>query len=263
MATLAPDPVHRRPAWATDTSFFLGMAIAMAAINVIGFGFFAAMGMSSFRAPPYVHLHALLFMGWVGLFVAQAWLAASGRVTLHRPLGWLAVAWALVMVMVGTTTTIFSVQRGFVPFFFTPAQFLVLNPLSVLVFAGLLIAGFAKRRDRLWHPRLILCGMAAIMGPAFGRLLPAPLFMYSMVWAIFVAMIAFPLIGAARDRIKRGRVHPAWLVGLVALALMQLAIEAIGHSAWAAGLYAQVTAGTPGAALDPLAFQPPPFPVAS
>lgn len=263
MATLAPDPVHHRPAWATDTSFFLGMAIAMAAINVIGFSFFAAMGMSSFRAPPYIHAHALLFMGWVVLFVAQAWLAASGRVTLHRPLGWLAVGWALVMVAVGTTTTIFSLQRGFIPFFFTPAQFLVLNPLSVLVFAGLLIAGFVRRRDRLWHPRLILCAMAAIMGPAFGRLLPAPLFMYSMVWAIFICMIAFPLIGAARDRIKRGRVHPAWLVGLAAHVLMQLAVVTVGHSAWAAGLYQQVTAGTPGAALAPRDYPPPPFPVAA
>ena len=262
MATLAPDPVHRRPAWATDTSFFLGMAIAMAAINFIAFSLFAAMGISSFRAPPYVHAHALLFMGWVVLFVTQAWLAASGRVTLHRPLGWLAVGWALVMVVVGTLTTVFSVQRGFIPFFFTPAQFLVLNPLSILVFAGLLIAGFVRRRDRLWHPRLILCAMAAIMGPAFGRLLPAPLFMYSMVWAIFACMVAFPLIGAGRDRIKRGRVHPAWLVGLVALVLMQLCIVTVGHSAWAAGLYRQVAAGTPGAALDPLGRQPSPFPPA-
>ncbi|KHL25041.1 hypothetical protein PK98_10080 [Croceibacterium mercuriale] len=259
---MSSDPVHRRPAWATDTSFFLGMAIAMAAINVTAFSFFAAMGMSSFRAPLYIHAHAVLFMGWVVLFVTQAWLAASGRVTLHRPLGWLAVGWALVMVVVGTTTTIFSVQRGFVPFFFTPAQFLVLNPLSVLVFAGLLIAGFVRRRDRLWHPRLILCAMAAIMGPAFGRLLPAPLFMYSMVWAIFVAMIAFPLIGAARDRIRRGRVHPAWLVGLVALMLMQLGVVTIGRSAWAAGLHAQVTAGTPGAAMAADDYPPPPFPVA-
>jgi len=262
MATLAPDPVHRRPLWATDTSFFLGMAIAMAAINVIAFSFFAVMGMSSFRAPAYIHAHAVLFMGWVGLIVAQAWLAASGRVALHRPLGWLAVGWALVMVVVGTTTTIFSLQRGFIPFFFTPAQFLVLNPLSVLVFAGLLIAGFVRRRDRLWHPRLILCGMAAIMGPAFGRVLPAPLLMYSMVWAIFACMIAFPLVGAARDWIKRGRVHPAWLVGLVALTLMQLGIETVGRSAWAAALHGQVTAGTPGAALAPLDYPPPPFPVA-
>ncbi|WP_347302064.1 hypothetical protein V5740_08535 [Croceibacterium sp. TMG7-5b_MA50] len=264
MATLAPSAL-RRPAWATDTYFFLVMAVAMAAFNVAGFSLFAAMGISSFGAPLWVHVHALLFFGWVVLFVTQAWLAASGRVALHRPLGWLALGWVAAMIVVGTLTTMWSVQRGFVPFFFTPAQFLLLNPLSVVVFAGLVIAGFVHRRDRLWHPRLIVCGMAAIMGPSIGRMLPMPLLIAGVpipyfATAIVAGTLVFPLVGAGRDLLKRGGIHPAWLVGMAAIAGMELVNMALAQSAPVAAVYEWAVAGTPGAMLDPHAYGPPPPP---
>jgi hypothetical protein len=167
------------------------------------------------------------------------------------------------MVGVGTLTTIWTVQRAAVPFFFLPAQFLVMNPLSVLLFAALLIAGVVKRRDREWHPRLIVCGMAAIMGPAFGRLLPAPLLMYSMVTAVFIGMIAFPVAGIVRDKRRHGRVHPAWWLGLGTLLLLHVATETLGRSTFAAALYDRAVSGTPGALVPALTYQPPPFPTSS
>lgn len=202
-------------------------------------------------------------MGWVLLFVTQVSLAASGSLALHRKLGWIAVGWALAMVVVGTLTTVWSVQKGAVPFFFLPAQFLLMNPLSVSLFAGLLIGGVIKRRDRDWHPRLIVCGMAAIMGPALGRLLPAPLLLYGMVTAIFLAMIAFPIAGIVRDKRRYGRVHPAWWLGLVALVLQHTAIETLGRSPLAAAVYDRTVAGTPGAMVPALTYQRPPFPTSS
>jgi hypothetical protein len=54
------------------------MVTAMALVLVAGFVLQLAMGRSSFGAPPVVHLHALVFMGWVAIVVAQAWLAAGG-----------------------------------------------------------------------------------------------------------------------------------------------------------------------------------------
>ena len=250
----------RSPAGGSETRFFMIVAIVMAAFNVIAFSLFAAVGISSFHAPPYVHVHAMLFMGWVVLFVTQVSLAATGSLALHRKLGWVAVGWALAMIVVGTATTIWTVQRDRVPFFFLPAQFLVMNPLSVSVFGALLVGGVVKRRDRDWHPRLIMCAMAAIMGPSFGRLLPAPLLMYWMFTAVFAAMIAFPVAGIIRDKRRYGRVHPAWLVGLSALLLMQLASETLGRSALAASFYDRVVAGTEGEHQPALAYPPPPFP---
>jgi hypothetical protein len=255
MATAA----WRRPAIAGEARFFLIIAIVMAVLNIAGFSFFAAMGVSTFRAPIYVHIHAVLFMGWVLLFVLQVSLAATGPLSLHRKLGWVATGWALAMVVVGTLTTVWTVQKGAVPFFFLPAQFLFMNPLSVALFAALLIGGVVKRRDREWHPRLIVCGMAAIMGPAFGRLLPAPLLMHGMFTAIFICMIAFPIAGIIRDKRRAGRVHPAWWVGLASLGVMQLACETLGRSAPAAALYDRTVAGTPGALLPALVYPDPPW----
>ena len=253
--------MSRRPFFAAETRFYAIMAIVMALVNVGAFSFFAAMGISSFHAPLWVHVHAILFMGWVLLFLLQTSLGAAGSLALHRRLGWIAVGWAMAMVIVGTLTTVWNVQKGAVPFFFLPAQFLLMNPLSVLLFAALLIGGVVRRRDRDWHPRLILCAMAAIMGPAFGRLLPAPLFLYSMGTAVFVGMIAFPIAGIVRDKRRHGRVHPAWWVGLGALVFLQLVTEAAGRSRIALARYDRVVAGTPGAQVPGLVYQRPPFPV--
>ncbi|WP_070151858.1 hypothetical protein [Sphingobium phenoxybenzoativorans] len=255
--------IARRSLFVAEERFFAITAIVMALINIAAFSFLAAMGISSFHAPVSVHIHAVLFMGWVLLFVAQVSLAATGSLALHRKLGWLAVGWALTMVIVGTLTTIWSAQKAAVPFFFFPAQFLLMNPLSVLLFAALLVVGVAKRRDREWHPRLIICGMAAIMGPSLGRLLPAPLFMYSMLTAVFIGMIAFPIAGIARDKLRHGHVHPAWWVGLGSLILLQLASETLGRSVIAAKIYDQVVVGTPGALVPALVYQEPPFPIPS
>ena len=249
--------------FAAEARFYTMTAIIMAVINIAAFSFFAAMGISTFRSPIYVHVHAVLFMGWVLLFVFQVSLASTKCLRLHRKVGWVAVGWAVAMVGVGTLTTVWTVQKAGVPFFFLPAQFLVMNPLSVLLFAALLIGGVVKRRDREWHPRLIICGMAAIMGPAFGRLLPAPLLMYSMVTAVFVGMIAFPLAGIVRDKRRDGRVHPAWWLGLGSLVLLHVATETLGRSAFAAVLYDRTVSGTAGAMVPALTYQRPPFPSSS
>jgi len=252
--------ILRQRFFVAETRFFAITAIVMALINVGAFSFFAVMGISSFRAPVSVHIHAILFMGWVLLFVSQVSLAATGSIGLHHKLGWLALGWALAMVVVGTLSTVWSAQKAAVPFFFLPAQFLLMNPLSVMLFAALLIGAVLKRRDREWHPRLVICGMAAIMGPSFGRLLPAPLFMYSMLTAVFVGMIAFPVAGIVRDKRRYGKVHPAWWLGLTSLLLLQLATETLGRSRFAASIYEHAVIGTPGALVPPLVYQSPPFP---
>ncbi|MEC3910383.1 hypothetical protein U5A82_07785 [Sphingobium sp. CR2-8] len=255
--------IERRPVFAAEGRFFAITAIIMALINIGAFSFFAAIGVSSFHAPISVHVHAILFMGWVLLFVSQVSLAATGSLPLHRKLGWLAVGWALAMVIVGTLTTVWSAQKAAVPFFFLPAQFLLMNPLSIILFAALLIGGVAKRRDREWHPRLIICGMAAIMGPSFGRLLPAPLFMYSMLTAVFIGMIVFPIAGIVRDKLRYGHVHPAWWLGLGSLISLQIATETVCRSAIAAKIYDHVVEGTPGALVPALIYQRPSFPTPS
>ncbi len=254
MATLAPD----RTAGSGDDRYFVAAALAMAAIVFGGFSLQFAMGRSSFGAPLIVHLHALAFMGWIVIYVAQTTLAASGNRPMHRLLGWLATAWVVPMIVLGITVTVLMVRRGQAPFFFQPAQFLVLNPVNVLTFAGLTWAAVAMRRRTGWHRRLHYCGTATLLAPAFGRLLPMPLLSpWAFEWAAACVLLA-PLVGILADRRRTGRVHPAWLWGTSAILLSIVSVEALTYGPAGASLYQIVTQGTPGAAVDPYGFPPPP-----
>ena len=254
MASIAP----LRAGIRDDRGFFFVLAVAMAIVNVLGFGLQFAMGRSSFAAPAIVHLHALVFVGWIAFFVFQTWLVANGRVTRHRRLGWLGAGWAAVMIVVGISMTVVVVRGGRVPFFFLPGYFLVMNSLAVLTFAGLLWWGVKLRRRTDWHRRLVMAAMTAIMGPAFGRLLPAPLMMPYSAWGIFAGMMLFPLAGMIHDVRRHGRVHPAWWYAVAILVGMQVTMDLVTLTPLGADLYAIVTAGSPGAQIAPFAY--PPFP---
>ena len=86
MATLAESP--RAPV-ANDDRFFLRAAFAMALVIVAGFSLQLAMGRSTFASPPLVHAHAIVFMGWVTIYLLQNVFAATGNRALHKRLGWI------------------------------------------------------------------------------------------------------------------------------------------------------------------------------
>lgn len=241
-----------------DDRFFAVSSLVMAAVVLAGFGTQFALGRSSFGAPAIVHLHAVVFMGWVAIYVAQNWLVAAGRIDLHRRLGWIAAFWVAAMVVLGITLTVVMTRRGTTPFFFQPGYFLVMNALSVVAFAGLTAAAIAMRRRSDWHRRLHYCGMAMLLAPAFGRLLPMPLLIPYAGEAVFAALLLFPLAGAVADLRRTGRVHPAFVAGIAALVALQATINLIAFSPAGPAIHRAATAGAPGAALDPLAFAPPP-----
>src|SRR3546814_10307138 len=85
------------------------------------------MGRSTLRAPLHVHIHAWLFMGWTAFYVFQTHLITSGARAQHRRLGWIGAIWASLLVLVGIYTTVVLAREGRVPFFFTPAYFLILR----------------------------------------------------------------------------------------------------------------------------------------
>lgn len=246
---------------ADDTKLFLWLAIAMASVIVFGFSLQLAMGRSTFAVPVYVHLHALIFFGWTTLFVLQTALISSGNRALHRRLGWVGAGWAAAVVLMGTLTTILSVRAGRTPFFFTPAYFIVMNPASALTFGGLTAAAILRRRDTGWHRRLLVCGMAELTGPGFGRFLPLPFVIPFAGWLVFAAILLFPIAGAIADRRRHGRVHPAWLVGMSVMAATQIVVTLVAASPLGGAIYRAATAGSPVANADPNSYPPPPWAV--
>src|SRR3954447_1935770 len=211
MATLIDRPLEAR---AGDERFFLWAAVAMTLVIVGGFSTQLAMGRSTFNSPPLVHAHAIIFMGWVTIYLLQNILVATNRMELHRRLGWVAAGWMVPMIVLGFGVTVAMVRRGQVPFFFQPLHFLVFDPVSLLTFVGLTGSAIALRRRTEWHRRLHLCGMAMLMGPGFGRLLPMPLLQPCAWETTFAASLLFPIAGMTADLHRDGRVHPAWRWGI-------------------------------------------------
>lgn len=241
-----------------DDGFFLRGAIAMAVVIVAGFSVQLAMGRSTFASPPLVHAHAFVFMGWVALYLTQNVLATTGRVDLHRRLGWIGAVWIVPMLALGCLVTVAMIRRGQVPFFFRPLQFLVFDPVSLFAFAGLTAAAIAMRRQTDWHRRLHFCAMSILLGPGFGRLLPMPL-LQPWAWeATLAACMIFPVVGMLSDKRRSGQVHPAWGWGIAAMVGTLLLTEAITYSPVGGAIYRAVAAGSPGAAVAPLEFPSPP-----
>ena len=255
MATLAQFPIAKPEG---KERFFLYSAILMALLIFAAFSNQVAMGRSTFHSPLLLHAHAVIFMGWVVLYVMQNAFVATDNLALHRRLGWIGAGWMVAMVLLGCAVTVAMVRRGQVPFFFRPLQFLVFDPIAIFTFAGLTAAAIVMRRRTDWHRRLHFCGMSVLLGPAFGRLLPLPLLTPWAYEATFAALMLFPAAGVVADVRRSGHVHPAWLWGIGTMLGSLLLLEAVTYSPLGDAIYRGVTAGSPGADVAPLAFPPPP-----
>lgn len=256
MATIVEQPLA--PTAVGDERFFLKSAIIMAIIIAAGFSFQLAMGRSTFASPLRVHVHAVLFMGWVAIYLTQNSLVAASRIALHRKLGWVAAGLMVAMVISGFVVTVAMVRDGTVPFFFQPVHFLIFDPVAVSTFGGLTAAAILLRRRTEWHRRLHFCGMTILIGPAFGRLLPMPLLQPWSWEAAFTMTLLFPVAGILADIRRGGHVHPAWKWGIAAILGSFVITQAVTYSPIGTAIYDRVTEGSRGAAVPPLEFQPPP-----
>lgn len=254
MATLAQGGASTE-----GTRFYTVMAFVMALVIVAGFSLNLAMGRSSFALPAAFHVHGMIFMGWLGLYLAQAVTIASGNRALHRQLGKLAYILIPAMVAAGVMIIVVSIRGTGGPFFFAQNEFFISNLAGLLVFGGLAWWALRVRRHTGWHRRLMLVAMSALTGPGLGRLLPMPL-LIPYAWPIAVgASFVFGAVAMLVDWRTNGRVHPAywWGMGINVggfLASMALAYSPIGYAITEA-----VIAGTPGAERPMGPFLPPGF----
>lgn len=257
MATAAgPAPQHRP---VEGTRFFVIMALVIAFIIIAGFTLNLAMGRSSFAAPWLYHVHGMIFMGWLGLYLAQVITIATGNIALHRRLGQLAYVWVPAMVAAGVMVILVSVRGSGGPFFFAQNEFLISNLAGLLAFGAIAMWALRVQRYVGWHRRLMLVAMSALTGPGLGRLLPMPLLIPN-AWPIAVsASFVFGTFAMLVDWRANGRVHPAywWGMGInvgAFLASMLLAYSPLGYAITEA-----VIAGTRGAERPMGPFLPPGF----
>lgn len=201
----------RHPA---DTWFF---ATLIAVLWLLALGGFVPEMVERLRGepPPYplvIHVHAVVFFGWLTFLALQMTLVRTGNVRVHRSLGAVGALLAVSMVALGPWAA-FTMQLAHqAP---QPPKFLAIQLLNILVFGVLVAAGLALRRDAAAHKRLMLVATMSIIGAGFGRIVtqltgaPPP---FTIVPGVYIAANVLLLAIAIHDHRTRGRQHPAFLI---------------------------------------------------
>ena len=192
-----------------------------------------------FRSPglpkmtPLVHLHGMLFSGWIVLMIVQTALISGGRTDLHRRLGVFGAGLAALMLVVGTVTALHGVVRGSGPPGTDPWRFLAIPLFDLVVFGTLVGAGIRARRDPRTHKRLMLLATIGILAAAIARwpleiMQAGPLAFFGINDLFLLPLVAF-------DLLTLRRVHKATLWGGLLILLSQpLRLLISGTDAWLA-----------------------------
>ena len=219
MATRAQASTNRMTFWQK-------MALGLALFIAFGFAQFSARGFVDFgHIPAYIHLHALVMLGWLGVTVAQPLFAERRDRALHRRLGWIGAVFAALVVGLGSFVSIKTIAAHHVPPFFTPPYFLALTQVGLIAFAGLVGAAIIRRRETQWHRRLIIGSTVMLMEPALGRILPMPLIMPWGEWAVLGVQLGALAIVAGHDRRTLGAIHPATIACMAVVAITHVVVE--------------------------------------
>jgi hypothetical protein len=227
-----------------DQSFFVKFAIFLAVLIVVGFAQHAALGRVNLATvPPWIHLHGLLMLSWLGLFVTQNRLAGSGNLALHRKLGWISAYLVVAIVALGCFSGIMAIKRHTVPMFFTDAYFLALTQTGAVVFGGMVYAAVTRRTQTEYHRRLLMGATIMITEPAFGRLLPMPLMVGWGEWVVLAIQLGMIGVIALHDRRVLGRIHPATATAGAIIAMSHVLIEVAARNPEVANIAAAIAAG--------------------
>ena len=216
LGNLAPERANHR-----ERLFYLFMALTCAAVAMLGFGGYLVLGFSSFHSPWWVHVHAVTFVGWLGLYVLQNFLIVRGATYAHRRMGVFMTGWAGWMVIVGLTTSMLNTISHRTPAAITPPILTAIDTACLGTFAALLGAGLLLRGRSDWHRRLILCANIALIAPGVDRIADLGIPHSPPAMFIHLTLAAGAIVF---DLFNRRTVHPALVIGTAAIATMCLAV---------------------------------------
>lgn len=212
-----------------DDAFFVFMAGIGVIAVIVGFGpsYFSA-GMVFAPLPSLlVHVHALVFLTWLAVFIAQISLVATHRVQLHMRLGLFGISLAAFMVPLGVLTASARVARQLAhpgPDSLADILDLYVAPLfEILVFVIFVILGAANRSRPAVHKRLMLFAMLTLLEAPLDRwhiFDPYPLWQVNLM--SFVPLV---LVVMAYDRLSTGRIQRVTIWSTVFL----LSTQQLGH----------------------------------
>ena len=183
------------------------------------------------RAPEFTQLlqfHATAFTLWILLQVLQPGLVASGRVALHRRIGWFGAALAVTIWVLGNLASIEAMHVGYKGLG-DPYAFYAITFFSMQAFAIIVTLGIVRRSDADAHKRLMLLSNAAILEAAVGRL-PLQMVVDTAPLSFYLGANLIILAGILYDWRSRGSVHRVWIWGGGALVASQILRVAVMNS---------------------------------
>ena len=208
--------------------FYFGISLLMVAIAIAGFGPVSYTELINNQLPQYavVHLHALIFVGWLLFFATQAFLASSKQMRFHARFGRFLSIYAIVVVLSGLAVAfnryIYMARRGEVSGAWFLTYFATFDMLAFGVF--FLISLFLVRWPEA-HKRMMVVTCTILLYPAVTRLEKVvPIISHPQVHGLkipFMIIWMLPVIvGLMHDLIYRRRLHPANVFGIASLFLL-------------------------------------------
>ncbi len=219
-----------------ERRFYLGFSIVFLALVFWTFArsFYLKAFYHTPALPLLLHIHGVVMSGWVILLVVQSSLIAAHRVRWHRRLGVFSTAWAALVVILGSVTTLHAAVREVrAHSTFAASQVVItsLDLIQMLLFAGFVTIAVWLRRRPDYHKRLMLLTIACMLPDALARL-PVS-FMTNEL--ILLGLDGFVLLCVGIDTIGHRRLHPAFgWGGLLIVGAFQVALYVTRTPAWIA-----------------------------
>ncbi len=227
---VSPRSLQQLRSW--DRRFYLVVTLLLIGLVAKGFwpSYYGPMVSGPAAPRPWVmHLHGAIFTGWMLLLFFQVLLIARGRVAAHRRVGTIGIGYGVMVFVIGMVVSFtapishiqageWSLDRG--------AGFMIFPLVDMLLFAGFFGGAVVYRRNPEAHKRLMLAATVALAFAAVARMEIASPFLFYLLW------ISPMLVGVAFDFFSRRRVHPVYLISLIAMTVAFPRIFLIESEGW-------------------------------
>jgi hypothetical protein len=221
-----------------DRRFYLGAGLIALGLVFWGFAhtYYLKLIFGAPVLPARLHIHGAVMSSWLLLFFTQACLISAHRVDWHRRLGVVGIVIAILVVIVGSTTTFNAAARE-VGRHSDEADVrvtvLCLELVQMALFGGLVAAAIAMRRRADHHKRLMLLATACMMPSAFSRIPLNLTFMVSNFMSILILFNLCVIVPALLDAFRNHRLHPAFgWGGLIVIGALNLAYPIAISPGW-------------------------------
>ena len=218
---------------AAAQGFYFYLSLWMCAIVALGFvpGFFLPRPDPTVLQNPVVHMHAIVYVGWMGLVAYQMRLPSQGGTADHRRLGQWLVYYALLIIVMGLWVTLSRFAERIEMGDPVGARIQMWPPFSdMLAFPILFGLALAYRKQPEQHKRLMVLACCMLTIPGAARIFfignPPNILMMEL---IFLSPV---YIGILRDWLVERRVYLVYVIGLAVLALMPLRMVVVDLPAW-------------------------------